>query len=135
MARKTALAICVAMLAIGVPPPAAAQDAAESALIVGGVGQGQAKAQRSLGTAITNSINSASNSVRASTSPAPMRSRRQARNARGPVHIAAGVDPLEGTDAQSYHLDNGASIRVSGGLRPPPKPACAKDCPGDEKQP
>jgi hypothetical protein len=46
------------------------------------------------------------------------------------IALPADVDPLETTDAPTYVLGNGASIRVSGGLRQPAQPAaCTTACP------
>jgi hypothetical protein len=113
---------------VGASGDAVAQDAAESAIILSGVGHSQGSAQRSLGSAVANSINSAANTVR-TTNARPARSRRGHHAAQAFTIAPGNVDPLEGTDAPTYQLSNGASIRVSGGLRPVPQAACVKDCP------
>ncbi len=47
--------------------------------------------------------------------------------------VAGDVDPLKGTDAATYRLASGASISVSGGLRPSASSKCTKDCPAPGK--
>ncbi|MEP2612538.1 hypothetical protein [Marinobacter alexandrii] len=97
---------------------AAAQDAAETAIILSGTGQGQARAAKSLGSSAAGSIGRAANAVSITQSQrsSPRRSRKR-KGGHFSIALPADVDPLEGTDAPSYLLDNGSTIRVSGGLR------------------
>ena len=111
------------------PGPLIAQDAAETAIILS-TGTAQVRAQRSLGNSIARSMGNAANAVAATTSTrsqARTHRRTARRTARGAgkfaIALPADVDPLENTDAPSYELANGATIRVSGGLRPPVRPA------------
>jgi len=133
--NRLAIAFGAALLAIGAADDAAAQDAAESAIIMSGTGQTVGKAQRGLGASVANSMNSAQ---RAITSGRPLgraknrrgsRKRSRARGARGAYRIPAGVDFLQGIDAPTYQLGNGSSIKVSGGLRPNAETTCVKNCP------
>lgn len=128
MTRKSILAIAVAGLCSLAPVSAPAQDAAESAMIMSGSSQ-TGKAQRSLGNAITNSVNRASNAIAATNAQrrAPVQ-----RRANGAVHIGgslpAGVDPLEGTDATTYQLGSGASIRTTGRINTASGSRCVSQC-------
>lgn len=103
--------------------PAVAQDAAETAIILGGTGASQGRAQRALGSSISRSMGNAANAVavanQRSSYPTPRRQRRVNTKTGGHFAIAlpGDVDPLETTDAPTYRLTNGTSIRVSGGLR------------------
>ncbi len=129
MSKKAGLAVLVAATAIATP--ALAQDAAETAVIMSGTGANQAKASRSLGSAISQSVNSSADVVRQS-GPAPRRSNTR-RNRRGnvpsaPTVIASG-DALEGTDASAYRVGSGATIKVSGGFRPSHATECQSNCP------
>ena len=112
--------------------PLTAQDAAETAIILSGTGQGTGKASRSLGGSISRSMGNAANAINATNrarAQAPRSYRPQARRSRRgggagfAIALPADVDPLETTDAPSYALENGATIRVSGGLRRPVEPA------------
>lgn len=134
MMRRTTLSLAFVALAapstLLLPSGAAfAQDAAESAILLGGSGTAQARAQRSLGSAIARSMGGAANAIRATSRAMPVHARHNARRERTAIAIPGHVDPLEGTDAPTYRLENGASIRVSGGLRPGPQAACASGCP------
>ena len=116
--------------------PLAAQDAAETAIILSGTGQAQGKAQKSLGSSISRSMGNAANAVAAANrsrvqpSSVTTHPRRTRGGANFAIPLPADVDPLERTDAPSYVLGNGSTIRVSGGLRragvkaaeAPPKP-------------
>lgn len=128
MTSRYLLAIGAAVLACGVAGGASAQDAAESAMILNGVGTGQAEAQRRMGASVSRSINSATNAVRATGGAAPVRTRRRGNSAVSVGPVPATGDPLEGTDAPSYTLSNGASIRVSGTLRTDPGTRCTQGC-------
>lgn len=97
---------------------AAAQDAAETAIILSGTGQAQTRAAKSLGSSAAGGIGRAANAVSITqsqrSSPRRARSRKSGHFS---IALPADVDPLEGTDAPSYLLENGSTIRVSGGLR------------------
>ena len=106
------IAVCV-----GTGGQALAQDAAETAIILGGSGAAQGKASRALGSAAANSIGAAANAIRPDARPAPA-IRRSSRRAQQLITLPGDVDALENTDAPTYELANGVSIRVSGVLRP-----------------
>jgi hypothetical protein len=131
MAKRAGLAVLAAGLSLGVIRVASAQDAAETAIILGGTGQ-SAGAQRSLGAGIANSFNAAANTIgtasagRVAQGQTSSTSRPRARAAQAPL---VSGDPLAGTNAPTYNEPNGASIRVSGGLIPKPAITCVKDCP------
>ena len=139
------LMIVAALVAGTLPAPIAAQAAAETAIILGGTAQAQGRAQRSLGTAISRSMGNAANAVAATNRARPQATahRQRARGAgkagKFAIALPGDVDPLERTDAPTYTLANGASIRVSGGLRrpvaprpqPPAEGRCGADCPGE----
>ena len=116
-----------ASLAMG--SQALAQDGAETAIILSGSGAAQGKASRSLGSASASNIGAAADAVRSSRDVRAVVRRAPARQARQMTVLSGNVDPLENTDAPSYQLSNGASIRVSGGLRPSAQVSCAEDCP------
>ena len=131
MIRKTVLlAGAVGALAL-VPGAAVAQDAAESALILGGTGQATGSAQRNLGRSITGSINRASSAISTTRQARAVRPRAPSRSrggSSGGYAVPAGVDALEGTDAETYDLANGNAIRVSGGFRPGQGSHCVENC-------
>jgi hypothetical protein len=112
---------------------AIAQDAAESAILLGGSGTAQTRAQRSLGSAAASSIGRASGAINASPGAVTMRShhaRRRHSGAKGiPVVVPQGGDPLRGTDAPVYRLENGATLRISGGLQSTAAATCVSGCP------
>ena len=113
---------------LGMSGQALAQ-AAETAIILSGSGPAQGKAQRSLGSAVAGSIGAAANAVRSARGSSPVVRRSPARQAQQVNALPGDVDPLEKTDAPSYELANGASIRVSGGLRRSAEVSCEKPCP------
>lgn len=130
MVRKSVLVAGVVGAAMMTPGAAAAQDAAESALILGGTGQATGSAQRNLGRSITGSINRASSALSTTRQARSVRphapSRR--RGGGGGYAVPAGFDALEGTDAETYDLANGSAIRVSGGFRPGQGSHCVENC-------
>jgi len=133
MADKAFPAIGFTLLAIGCAVPASAQDAAETAAILSGTGQGTGSASRSMGSAVSGSLNRASQAVQAANGAgqAPRgggRERGQIRVRMG-YAVTTGPDALEGTDAPTYQMGNGASIRVSGKLRQPGETTCSENCP------
>ncbi|MFN2098952.1 hypothetical protein [Altererythrobacter sp. MF3-039] len=95
--------------------PAAAQAAAETAVLTGTTGSATAKGSRSVGSAMGGAMSRAGNRIRSRGNSRNTRSRRGG-NAEGAT-IGTG-DVLEGSDAETHAMDNGASVRVSGGLRP-----------------
>ena len=130
--RSCSLA-AAAIAACGLWPTAhaLAQDAAESAIILSGTAQ-TGSAQRSLGRAVGGSVGNAANAVggvrstsrQPSTAPARRNSVQRSQSA-----IPAGVDPLANTDAATYALDNGATIKVSGRFNPATSAQCERNCP------
>jgi hypothetical protein len=119
-------AFATVALALALPAPLVAQDAAETAIILGGTGQVQGRAQRSLGTSIARSMGNAADAIAATSRARPSGTvvrRHAGRSNRGAgkfaIILPGDVDPLEKTDAPSYELANGATIRVSGGMRRP----------------
>lgn len=112
---------------VGTGGQALAQDAAETAIILGGSGAAQGKASRALGSAAANSMGAAANAIRPDARPAPA-IRRSSRRAQQVITLPGDVDALENTDAPTYELANGASIRVSGVLRPQARTVCDDAC-------
>jgi hypothetical protein len=130
MAKRAGLAVWATVLWVGGVSVAAAQDAAETAIILGGAGH-SAGAQGSLGAGIANSLNAAANTIQtanAGTARGPTSSTARPRARAAQATLVSG-DPLAGTNAPTYEVANGASIRVSGGLRPEPGATCVKNCP------
>jgi len=110
------------------PISAAAQDAAESAAILSGSSQTGA-AQRSLGARISGAINRASDSIAAQQGARVQAQRPNRGGAVRVVHsLPAGVDVLEGTDATTYRLGNGSSIRTTGRINGDPGLRCVSNC-------
>ena len=116
------IAVCV-----GTGGQALAQDAAETAIILSGTGAAQGKASRSLGSAAASSMGAAANAIRPVARPAPV-IRRSGRRTKQVTMLPGDVDALENTDAPTYELANGASIRVSGRLRPQAATVCDAAC-------
>jgi hypothetical protein len=133
MAQRIVLVLLAsAALPVGPVSTAAAQDAAEAA-ILGGSGQAQAGASRSLGTAMSNSLNAAANAIGGGTpnrggTHSSSAAIARVRPAQAMIGSPVSSDPLAGTDAPTYRLGNGSSIRVSGGLIPAANAACVRDC-------
>src|SRR5579864_6624161 len=134
MAKRTIpVVLAAAVIAIGMVRTAGAQDAAESAIILSGGGPSQAGAQRSLSAAIANGFNSAGSAIGAANGNTVVRrhtswtARPRDRAARATA-VSPLSDPLADTNAPTYQLANGASIRVSGGLRPEPNTTCVRNC-------
>lgn len=132
MTKRNRLGLCLLATAMALPIPAYAQDAAETAVILSGTGSTQARASRSLGTAVSGSIDSATSVIRSAT---PTRNRAKSRRSRrGAPSVATVIgtgDALEGTDASAYQVDNGATIKVSGGFRPSAATRCTENCEAD----
>lgn len=118
--------------ALALAPPAMAQDAAETAIITAGTGAPQARGARSLGSAISDSMNRAAGAIRVQSRGAPLPRRGPASQGNPAGTIAADVDVLENTDAPGYRLGNGATIRVSGRLNPAAGTVCTRNCPGEK---
>ena len=116
------IAVCV-----GTGGQALAQDAAETAIILSGTGAAQGKASRSLGSAAASSMGAAANASRPVARPAPV-IRRSGRRTKQVTMLPGDVDALENTDAPTYELANGASIRVSGRLRTQTATVCDDAC-------
>jgi hypothetical protein len=132
MIAKPCLPIAAALLSLGLSVPALAQDAAETATILSGTGQGTGSASRSMGSAVSGSINGAASQIRATQGGGNGGGGGRNSTARmGNYAIEASGDALEGTDAPSYTTGSGASIRVSGKLRQPAAATCTENCPAD----
>ena len=116
------IAVCV-----GTGGQALAQDAAETAIILSGTGAAQGKASRSLGSAAASSMGAAANAIRPVARPAPV-IRRSGRRTKQVTRLPGDVDALENTDAPTYELANGASIRGSGRLRTQAATVCDAAC-------
>lgn len=114
-----------------VPGAAVAQAAAESAIILGGTGAAAGRGARSMGSAIAGAMGNAANAVgaanRGATTYQPPRRRGGGGDGQFMLVLPGNVDPLDKTDAPTYAMPNGAAIRVSGGLRRPPR--CTANCP------
>ena len=133
MMQRAPLAFCAAVTSLALPCPAEAQAAAESAIILSGTGQAQGRAARSLGAAVSQSMNRASAAIQPrQNGTGHAASSRTGGSPHASYAIPAGVDPLAGTDAPTYQLGNGASIRVSGRLQQAPSTTCVKDCPPNQ---
>ena len=121
--------VIIAALPLALPATASAQDAAETAVILSTVSPGQGAAARSMGNSISGALGSASGAIastRAQASPASGAVQVQ-QVRRAPVR-PTDSDPLEGTDAAQYRLASGATIRVSGGMRPSAGTRCIENC-------
>lgn len=128
MRKQRIITVGGVIAALTIAGSAAAQDAAETAVILSG-SSGHGKASNSLGNAVRGSINSAASAVRS----APKRSNANTsrRNAhRGPVQIQTipSNDPLEDTDASRFTTSSGATISVSGRMRPSASARCVENC-------
>lgn len=133
MAKRAFLAAVATMLAVGVFHPAAAQDAAETAAILGGAGPSHSGAS-SLSAAISRTFENAGNAFRApSARPVSHRAAYRPARPRAVAHAVADAresgDPFEGTGAPIYRMGNGASISATGGFTPAADARCVKDCP------
>lgn len=111
------------------PLPALAQDAAETAIITAGTAAPQARASRSLGSAISGAMNRSAGAINIRSSSGSRPARAAGRQTDSSHTIAADVDVLENTDAAGYTLGNGAQIRVSGRLNPSAGTICTRNCP------
>ena len=132
MAKRAILTALAAIFSIGAFQEAAAQDAAETAAILGGVGHAQGSAN-SLGAAISRSFNNAGSAISGSSARSVSHRRASAAVRPRAAHAAPVMeesgDPFAGTNAPIYRLGNGASISATGGLTPEPDVRCVKDCP------
>ncbi|MBC2665522.1 hypothetical protein H7F51_08305 [Novosphingobium flavum] len=115
-------------MTVGSCVPATAQEAVETAQILSGSGA-QGKAMRSLGAAISGSINAAANTVGAppgGTHRTPIRNGAALHRGRS---VPAAGDVLEETDAPAYRASSGATIRVTGGgFTPGAGMTCTSHC-------
>ena len=132
--RIISIGLAAALGAV-IPVPATAQDAAETAVILSGQG-GAARAQRSLGDAISQSINGAAGAIRNTNTGASNGggggSSSGGSGRSGGRHqgfpIPAGIDALEGFDAAIYRLDNGTVLKFSGNFLPSAGATCLARC-------
>lgn len=130
MIRKGIIGAGVIMLTLGSALPAGAQDMSESVLINAGTAQ-QARAQATLSSAINKSFQAASNAIAMAPSSNGTSGSYAGRSAR-PMYltyaIPANVDPLAGTDAPTYRLASGTTLRVSRGLDASASAVCIANC-------
>jgi hypothetical protein len=126
MPKRWILAAPIVLLSGLATMPVHAQDAAETAVILSGSGQTTEAGSRSLGGAIGGAMGRASAAINNSNQRTTARNR--SRQVRQDAAIPADIDALEGTDAASYQMDNGARISVSGGLRPSARTRCVENC-------
>ena len=134
MAIRSILAIGACGMLWAFAGPANAQDAAETATILTGQG-GTAKAQRSLGGAVSGSLDNAASAIRPSRSSSRgASSRRSRRGGNSGSIVLTTNDPLEGTDAATYQTSNGTTIRVSGRMNPSASTACVNHCPEEKPE-
>lgn len=131
MSFRAGLVICASLLAAGYADDVSAQDAAETAQILSGVGHSQGAASRSLGSAVSRRMNAANNAITATQQAGRTAPRSRPHLARVGAPTPSGGDLLEGTKAPTYKLGNGASIRVSGRMTRAPGTSCVKECPGE----
>lgn len=117
--------MCFGLSFASLSAPGQAQDAAETAIILGGTSAGQSKAQGRLGSAISTATGRAASEIDAQRrirqhplSAGPRRSRRTG-HGKFAISLPSDVDPLENANVQSHALPNGTTIKVSGGLRRP----------------
>ena len=108
---------------------AGAQVAAESATIMSGTGVSTGNASRSLGNAVRSSVGRAAGAVAATRGGSGgVTVQRRSQGRAGGTMTRATNDPLEGTDASAYRLQNGATIRVSGRLVQSRQTDCVENC-------
>ncbi|TWJ06589.1 hypothetical protein [Altererythrobacter ishigakiensis] len=124
------LALAAALTVSGTAASEArAQAAAEEAVVLSGTSAGTSRASRDLGNAVGGSIRGATRAISTIPRAAPRGSPRRSRGGvvvDGP--LAADSDPLENTNAPAYQLSNGATIRVSGGMRNSASAKCKLNC-------
>ncbi len=135
MATRTCLPVLAMLLALTLPGAAMAQAAAETATILSGTGQGTGSASRGMGSAVAGSMNRAASQIRAAQNGDAAPRRGHGGMAATGFEIPATGDILEGTDAPTYQLGNGASIRTSGSLRRSAAATCSENCPESPSPP
>ncbi|MBX7539735.1 hypothetical protein [Qipengyuania sphaerica] len=123
--------------------PASAQDAVETGVILSG-SSGQARAQSRLGGAIRGSLDGATRAIqttpRRNTRRAAQRVRARGRgrgrggNASAVYAIQDSGDALAYSDTETYEMQSGTRIRVSGGFTPSRTTICAENCAPDTAQ-
>lgn len=119
-----------AVLALTLAAPAAAQVAAETAILSGSA-TAQGRASRSLGSAISGSLRRAGDAVtRTRANSAATRRAPNASAVPGGV-LPRGGNDLKGTDAPTYRVGNAASISVSGRLIQGAGATCVENCKED----
>jgi hypothetical protein len=131
MAKRAAFMALATMLSLGVFGPSLAQDAAETAIILGGSGHSAAGAG-GLSDAISKSFNHASAAIGGSgarsVSHRPATTSARPRAAHAMAIMTGPSDPFAGIHAPVYKMSNGVSISASGGLTPEPGLRCVRDC-------
>ncbi|WP_100259749.1 hypothetical protein [Qipengyuania seohaensis] len=135
MNKQTMSAILALCLGAGLSTPAAAQVAAEEAMILSGA-SGQGSAQRALSDSITGSVNSAAQALRAANSASSGGAGQSSGgNSAGYAGSIPEGDPLENTDVKAYQVQGGARIRVSGNFRPSKSTSCEQNCEPEAAEP
>lgn len=135
MGRLTIAAVAGAALAFGAASSAQAQDAAESAAILGAT-SGQKEGARSLGEAISGAMGQVGEEIRNSRSrPAGTPAEPFRRNSSGattawfPMSGSVEADALAHAEVATYRLENGVRMRVSGIFHPSDTTVCEAFCP------
>ena len=116
---KVAILFAIPVFAWAVAPaPAFAQAATETAILTGTTGSATAQGGRAVGSSVGGAMGRVGEAIsgRGSARGSPRRNARRTDNPA--VSVIGEGDPLEGSDAQGQELASGASIKVSGGLRP-----------------
>jgi hypothetical protein len=130
MSGRFLVPVCSVLVLGGWALPASAQVAAETATILTGTGQGTGSAARSTGGNVAGSLNRASEAIQAANQGARSSGGRGQSGAQTGYAVTGGSgDALAGTDAPSYQMGSGATIRVSGKLRQPSAAPCSANCP------
>ncbi|MXO96516.1 hypothetical protein GRI34_08830 [Erythrobacter aquimaris] len=128
MNKQATSAMLALFVGAGLSTPAAAQVAAEEAMILSGA-SGQGSAQRALSDSITGSVNSAAQALRAANSASSAGTGPSSgSNSAGYAGSIPEGDPLENTDAKAYQVQGGARIKVSGSFRPSQSTSCEQNC-------
>ncbi|KLI64464.1 hypothetical protein [Aurantiacibacter marinus] len=136
-------AAVLAIAAILASAPAAAQAAAEEAVILNSTGQGTGAAARDMGNAVRGSIGGASDAI-AATRSRSSRARRGGSSTPGSSSggtpsrsassytvywITSDVDALDKFAVPTYRMNNGAILRMSGTLIATRDAICLSTCP------
>ena len=136
MSRTTLATLAIAAMSFALPGIAQAQDAAESATIVG-TGAIQQDGMRQLGNAISGAMSEVGEELRRSRQgngdaqgfPSPRgRSGPGASTAYFPMPGPVEADALAHAQVATYRLENGVIMRISGVFHPSPETVCEAFC-------